>query len=356
MIAEHSKGCEMEKRRGRPPRGAVAVMLATAALAACGPAPHDALRGTLPTVTVQVQPVEPHARLAVEEVVGTVRAKLRSSVEAKVSGRIEQMLAQPGQTVKGGDLLAQLESVELQARLESARAVREQAEADLRRAKTLVEGSAISRAEFDSMQARARVSAASLQEAETMLGHSRVVAPFAGVVTRKLADVGDLALPGKALLELEDPGALRLEANIPESLIGKLALGQKLEVRASAQDAAVVGVVSEIAPIADPASRTFLAKLDLPAGSGMRSGQFARVAVPIGESRALEVPVTAVVQRGQMEMVFVETNRVAQLRLVKTGKRTGDRVELISGLEQGERVVTAGSAMLRDGQPVDVRP
>jgi len=332
-----------------------------AGLLGCGPkpmGPEGAAAGAagLPTATVRVEVAQRQGRAAVEEVVGTVRARLRATVEAKVGGRIEQMLAQPGQTVKAGDLLAQLDSVELQARLESATAVREQAEADLRRARTLLEGAAIPQAEFDTMQARQRVAAAGVQEAETMLRHSRVAAPFAGVITRKLADVGDLALPGKPLLEMEDPAALRLEANVPESLIGRVALGQRLEVSGSGPGPTVTGVVGEIAPIADPASRTFLAKLDLPAGSGLRSGQFARVAVPLGESQALQVPTAAVVRRGQMEMVFVETNRTARLRLVKTGKPAGDRVEVISGLEAGERVIASGAGSLRDGQPVDVQP
>jgi RND family efflux transporter MFP subunit len=149
---------------------------------------------------------------------------------------------------------------------------------------------------------------------------------------------------------------LRLEADVPEALIARLRLGGKLAIRVATLSNTLEGAVSEIAPAADTVSRSFLIKLDLPPGTTLRSGQFARVAVPVDETSALRVPASAVVQRGQMELVFVETNRVAQLRLVKTGKRVGGEVELVSGVEAGERVVTEGAAQLRDGQPVEIRP
>ena len=122
---------------------------------------------------------------------------------------------------------------------------------------------------------------------------------------------------------------------MPEALIGRVRLGDKLAAHVATSSAALEGVVSEIAPTADPASRTFLVKLDLPPATMLRSGHFARVAVPVGEISLLRVAATAVVQRGQMELVFVETNRVAQMRLVKTGKRVATEVELVSGVDAG---------------------
>lgn len=321
----------------------------------CRPENAPASTPSLPPVVVRVQAIQSRPYLATEEVVGTVHARLRAAVEAKVSGRVERMLVTQGQSVHAGELIAQLDARELQSRLESALAVREQTESDLKRLRSLLASAAISPADFDAAQARQRVAGAAVQEAETMLSHARVTAPFAGVITRKLADVGDLATPGKPLVELEDPGALRLEADVPEALIERVRPGDKLTVRVLAMDPGVDGVVSEIAPAADPASRTFLVKFDLPSATHLRSGQFARVAVPVGESSTLRVPAGAVVQRGQLEIVFVETNRTAQLRLVKTGRRHGDEVELVSGLEAGERVVIDGAIRLRDGQPVEVK-
>jgi RND family efflux transporter MFP subunit len=309
----------------------------------------------LPALAVRVQIVQPQPHLATEDVGGTVRARLRATVEAKLSGRIEKMLVAPGQTVKAGELLVQLDAREIQARLDQAITLREQLSRDTERLRRLLTNNAVSRQEFETVESRHRVAVAAVTEAETMLGYARVTAPFAAVVTRKLADVGDLAAPGKPLVELEGLSALRLEADVPEALISQVRIGDKLAVRFAASVAGLEGVVSEVAPAADPASRTFLVKLDLPSATTLRSGQFARVAVPVGETSALRVPVGSVVQRGQMELVFVETNRVAQLRLVKTGKRVGDEVELVSGVEAGESVVTEGAAQLRDGQPVEVK-
>jgi RND family efflux transporter MFP subunit len=309
----------------------------------------------LPAATVGVTTVELKRRPAVEEVVGTVRAKLRAVIEAKVSGRIERMLVVPGANVKTGDTLVQLSAPEIQARLDQAQAVRQQAESDLKRFTALLEAGTLTRAEFDNAQARARVAQAAGVEAETLLSYTRITAPFDGVITRKHADVGDLAAPGKPLLDMEDSTALRLDADVPEAVVGRLKLGDKLPVRIAAVGTELEGVVSEIAPAADSNSRTFLVKLDLRGSAALRAGQFGRVSMPVGETTALRVPASAVVQRGQMEIVFVITDGKAQLRLVKTGKRLGSEVELVSGVEAGEKVVTNGAAGLVDGQPVEVK-
>jgi RND family efflux transporter MFP subunit len=299
---------------------------------------------------------ESRSHPATEEVVATVQAKLHAVIEAKISGRIERMLVAPGRAVRTGELLAQLDAREIQARLDQALATREQASRDTERLRRLLEEKAVSRQDFETADSRHRVAVAAVTEAETMLGYVRIVAPFNGVITRKLADVGDLASPGRALLEMDDPAALRVEASVPEALILRVRLGETLNVRAAAEGVPVTAVVSEIAPAADAASRTFSVKLDLPAATDLRAGQFARVTILLAESKALLVPASAVVQRGQMELVFIVTNGRAQLRLVKTGKRIGDAVELVSGVSAGEMAVIDGAARLRDGQSVEVRP
>lgn len=325
-------------------------------LTSCGKSLELPAPPALPVATVRVQTIESKVRVAVEEVVGTVRAKLRSVIEAKVSGRIEQLRVVPGQQVKAGETLATIDAREVQARYDQAVALRQQAEADLKRLTSLFEQKILSQAEFDSAQAKARVAVAGVTEAETVLGYTKVTAPFAGVITRKHADVGDLATPGKPLLEMEDSTALRLEADVPEAVAGKLKLNDQLTLRISALENELVGVVSEIAPAADPNTRTFLVKLDLPGSPGLRAGQFGRVAMPVGETSALRVPAAALVQRGQMELVFVDSDGKAQMRIVKTGKHVGSEIELVSGVSAGERVVADNAVGLVDGQPLNVAP
>jgi HlyD family secretion protein len=114
--------------------------------------------------------------------------------------------------------------------------------------------------------------------------------------------------------------------------------------------------VSEIAPVADPVSRTFQVKFDLPPTEGLRTGQFGRVSVPVAETQLLLVPKESVIKRGQMELVFVVKEGHATLRLVKTGKVLERGVEVLSGLEEGEQVVTGEVAKLAEGQPVRIQP
>lgn len=310
---------------------------------------------SLPVLNVRVETVALKPHIATEDVVGTVRPKLQSVIEAKIRGQIEKMLVVPGQQVKGGETLAQLDVREIQAKLDQALPVLEQTESDLKRYSMLIATRTVTQQEFDAVQARERVAKAAVAEAQTNLAYATITAPFAGVITRKLADVGDLASPGKPLLEMQDTKSLRLEADVPDAIISGVEMGDKFSVRIEAEPNELEGVVTEIAPAADPNSRTFIVKLDLPAGSGLRAGQFGRVAIPVSETPVLRVPASAVIQRGQMELVFVVASEHAHLRLVKTGKRFGSEVELVSGVDAGERVVIDGPSNLVDGQPVIIK-
>ncbi len=334
----------------------LALTLTGLALLGAGCVKHDDHLETpsLPKATVKIMTVTAETRLATEDVVGTVRPKLSAVIAAKLSGTIEKVLVVPGQGVKAGEWLVQLDAREIQARLNQALAVQEQTKNDIDRFTKLLVTQAVTQQEFDAVQARHRVAQGAVAEAETLLSHTHIVAPFDGLITRKYADVGDLATPGKPLLEIEDPRALRLDADVPEDALSKLKMGDLLKVRIASLDSDIIGTISEIAPAADPNSRTFLVKLDLPSQPGLRSGQFGRVAVPLATVKALRVPFTALVVRGQMELVFVATNNQAQLRLVKTGKHLGDAIELVSGIDSGEQIVVEGAERLSDGQPLAV--
>ncbi|MEZ5384777.1 MAG: efflux RND transporter periplasmic adaptor subunit [Prosthecobacter sp.] len=326
-------------------------------LAACGkhdPAQHAA--PDLPNVPVKVQAAKWQPHTATEEVVGTVRSKLRAMVEAKVSGRVLEYTATPGAMVKAGDLLARLDVQEIQAKVDQAKAMLDQANRDFDRQKQLIASNATTRQDYDAADARVKVATAAVSEAETMLGYAKVTAPFDGVVTRKLADVGDLAMPGKPLLEIEAPTALRFEADLPEAILDRVTMGAKMQVKVASISSPLEAVVSEIAPVADPVSRTFQVKLDLPKADGLRTGQFGRVSVPVAEVKLLLVPKSAVMKRGQMELVFVVKDGKASLRLVKTGKSLDGQVEILSGLEEGEQVVISDVTKIADGQPVTIQP
>lgn len=324
----------------------------------CGGSSTPPASADLPPVRVKILTVSATPHPVHEEVVGTVRARTTARVESKVSGRITRLLAAPGQSVKEGDLLIEVDAVETQARVDQAKAVLEQARRDHDRMKSLLASKVVSQQEADATEARLRVAQSSVAEAEAMVGYTQVRAPFDGIVTRKIADVGDLAMPGKPLLAIEAPGDLRFEADIPEAIIDNIHLGMELPVKLNAaREGALTGTVTEISPAADAVSRTFLVKLDLPENANLRTGQFGRALAPVGKSTTPLVPKEAVTTRGQMEFVTVVHDGRATLRIVRTGRALGDQIEIIAGLEPDEQIAIADSGdPPRDGQPVEALP
>ena len=325
-------------------------------LAGCGKSPESgtAAAPALPTATVRVETIQPRKVSLTEEVVGTVRTRQSADIEAKVNGRITSLPVKLGQAVKEGDLLVSLATQEIQARLEQAEAAFRQAEIEYQRIGKLRQADAATQSENDTATYRYQSAQAALAEAKAMLGYARITAPMTGVVARKDADVGDLAMPGRPLLRLEDPTNLRLEADVPDSVLLRIKPGGTLAVRVDAIGAQLAGQVAEIAPVADPATRSVRVKLDLPTTPGLLPGQFGRVAVPMAEAEFLIVPAAALVQRGQLEIVFVVRDGQAQMRLVRAGRQVNGGVEILAGLSQGETVVVEGAAGLLDGQPLQV--
>jgi RND family efflux transporter MFP subunit len=346
-------------RKGRGIRPFLILFLSgvVAFVAGCGKhhGPTAATGESLPPATVRVQKIETVKQPALEEVVGTVQPKLQAVIEAKVSGRIARLPVTVGQSVKQGDVLVELARQEVQARLDQATASFRQAELDFNRVSNLHKQTAATQAELDTAQARYNVAKAAVAEAEAMSGYAKIVAPFDGVVARKAADEGDLAMPGKPLIELEGRAGLRLVADVPGLLASRVLPDAKLAVRVDTQADPITGTVAEISPTTDPASRTVRMKVDLPDTADLRSGQFGRLAVPVSEAAFLFVPPQALVRRGQLEILFVAAEGKAQMRLVRTGKQTQQGIEILAGLAEGEAVVVEGAATLRDGQPLQTQ-
>ena len=309
----------------------------------------------LPVAVVRVQKIDTVKQPAIEEVVGTVQPKLQAVIEAKVSGRITRLPVTLGQSVKQGDVLVELATQEIQARLDQASATFRQAELEFKRISNLRKQGAVTQAEFDAAQTRYTVAKAGVAEAEALSGYAKIVAPFDGVVARKLADEGDLAMPGKPLLELEGRTGLRLVADVPTLLAGHVQPEAKLAVRMDTLANPITGTVAEISPAADPASRTVRVKLDLSETAGVRTGQFGRLEVPLSEAAFLFVPPPALVLRGQLEILFIATDGKAQMRLVRSGKQTPQGIEILAGLASGETVIVEGAETLRDGQPLQTK-
>lgn len=292
---------------------------------------------------------------AVIETPATVRPAERAVISAKLTGTIATLPWGLGQEVKAGDLLVSLSVPETEARVRQAQAQLAEAARATERERTLVTKGVNPPDTLRDAEDRLRFAQAGLAEVEALLAHASIRAPFAGVVTEKPVLPGDLATPGLPLLALESTGRLRAEGAVPERAAATLRIGDPLVVVVSDDAAPIEGRIEELSTAADAVSRSVLVKVALPAGAA-RSGQFARLQVAVGVSEALLVPASALTRFGQMERVFVVADGRAHLRLVKTGRTVGDRVEILSGLNAGEQVVLAPPAALRDGRPVIAQP
>lgn len=305
------------------------------------------------------------------EAVGTLQAAQTSQLSSQIMANIVEMRVKEGDRVRRGEVLAVLEDAQPQAAVQQATAAESSAqqqivaadsdyslaEATFKRYQDLYNKKSVSPQEFDEVKAREQAASArralaqaglaqaraALAQAQTTLGYTQVRAPFDGVITEKRADPGTLASPGMSLLVVEDQRRFRLEASVDEGDIHLVKLGQPVPVTlASLPETQFSGRVAQIVPAADPASRSFAVKVELPADSRLRSGLFGRAHIARGQRQAIVLPRSAVLDRGQLQGIYVVgEDRIAILRYVTLGKVAGKQVEVLSGLRGGERVVAA---------------
>jgi len=200
-------------------------------------------------------------------------------------------------------------------------------------------------------QARAQLTSARVSSKDAI-----VTAPYDGVVAQRWVDVGDLASPGQPLVRLETQERFEVELVLPEAYLQAVWPQQRLRVLVPAMDNKVLtGTVTSVAPGADDRSRTVAVKLSLDRDPDLRSGLFARVSVPLGDSETIFVPASAVAQHGQISGIYLLNEaQQARFRLVRIGRRIADGVEIISGVKPGDRYVINPPADMADGVTVEV--
>ena len=316
----------------------------------------DQPSGPKDPITVEVTRVQAKEISSRVEVAGTLQAKETAAIAAKVSGIVTRVPIKLGSVVKAGDLLVAISAGEIDARVSQAEAQLALARRNLAREQNLLKKKASTVETVKNMRDQYDIALAGFNEAKSMLGYTSITAPFDGVITRKDVNSGDLATPGTPLLHLENNQQLQVRSSVPESLVLKIHTGDRLMVNVEAAGALVQGTVVEVAPAADPSSRTAPVVIDLPAHPDLRTGQFARVLLPGTAIQGLLVPETAVVPQGQMDRVFVVEGERAHLRLVRVGQHVDGMVEILSGLMPGETVVISNNRLLENGQQVRVQP
>lgn len=382
-------------------RGVLAIVAVVGVLLGCGGGEEKGSARVRPRI--DPAHVKKISTVSVDDVcrsVGTVVPRTSSRIGSRVPGYVEKVTVREGDVVRTGQVLVVLRSDELRARVEGAEAVEKEARNALAEAQAaldeaqaqkalaertylrycqLMERESVSQQEFDEALARyeeskarlrgaeealnrteARVEQAgsSLREARSYYEYTRIRAPGDGIVTEKAVNEGDLVAPGGILLVVEGRDLYRLECAVDESLTSRISVGDAVEVRLSWQkEKPLTGTVSEIVPRVDPLTRTFLVRVDLPSVEGIRSGMYGAAFFRRGAREVILVPKTALHECGQLSILFVvKAQEAVERRLVKTGKEREDGVEVLSGIEPGESIVTEGVDLLAAGCAKERRP
>lgn len=309
----------------------------------------------LPSVKVQTATVEQKAPELQIEMLGTVQAIHSAVIATKVSGNITELSVDLGSRVVKGDSLMKLDAGELSAKLQQSKAQLAQARRNLTREKNLLKKKAATPEAVKNQQDTVSIAEATYQEAVTMMQYTHIEAPFDGLITKKLVNLGDLVTPGLPLLQLESDKELQIISNIPEQLLSRITLGDTFTVKIPSIDKQLVGTVSELAPTADPQSRTALMKLTIPVSEGLRPGQFSRVYLKQPGPTTLTIPSSAIFKAGQLDRVFTVEGNLAKLRLVRTGAEFDGYIEILSGLDAEETVVMKTESPLVDNQPLTIQ-
>jgi len=335
------------------------MFIAVLLLAGCGSKeePTTTVVSAAPQKTIQAAVVETKSTSVPirVEVTGQVAPIFQATLSSRIQGTIDKLLVREGSRVSKGQLLIQLDSRDLQADLARAHAEVENAKAHLDRMNQLYAQDAVSKQEMENATRAYRVAEASRRAVEAQLSYTMVRAPFEGVITEKKVEAGELASPGQPLLKMEDPLHLRLEATVAEGDLKSVSRGDKIPVVIDALGGqALTGLVSQILPAGNPQTHTFMVKVDLPKTPGLKTGMFGRFQLDKGLTQTILVPSAAVVERGELSSLYVVgSDQTARLRWVKLGRRFEQQVEILSGLNIGERVLVDGSRGV-DGAAVQI--
>lgn len=367
-------------------------------LAGCGNEPPDNPVGTPVTPTpVETVAVAETGWPSTYEAAGTVRARTTATISSKLMGYAREVRAQIGDRVRQGQTLVVLDPRELEASVARAEAGREEvkggipeaegaiavatsqlelAQVTFHRVQDLLNKRSITNQEYDEASARSKAAQGALEMAQarrTQLdakmaqveqevraagiqrGYSQVIAPFSGTIITKSIDPGTLAIPGAPLFTIERDGAYLLEASVEESRLFLARLGKTVSVTIDGIDRTFSARVAEVVPSVDAAARTGTVKIELPALPELRSGLFGRALFDTGQRKVMTVPSAGVTERGQLQSVYIAENGIAHTRLVTIGARLKDKVEVLSGLTLGDRLIVPIPTHLADGTRIEVR-
>jgi membrane fusion protein, multidrug efflux system len=285
---------------------------------------------------------------------GVVEAERQSTLAAQVAGRVVARPVKAGDAVKAGQLLVQIDprsatqaEAASQSQVHEAQANLGNAKAKFARSEELAKRKFISqaaldqaRAEYLAAQAQASAALANAGASATSRSFTTIIAPYDGVVASTGVEIGDMATPGRPLVVVFDPRALRVTATLPQAVLARADLAAPVQIALPSLGLTLAPRRLTVIPIADVHTHTTQIRLDLPETTGVMPGQYARASIVIGHASALTIPQSAVLRRSEVTAVYVlDATGKAQLRQVRLGEPVGnDEIEVLAGLNPGERV------------------
>ena len=286
---------------------------------------------------------------------GTLRARHEVKIHNQEEGKIISLPFYESDKVKKGDVIAKLDDSLLQAQLSRIKANRHKAESDLSRIKRLQKESFLSEEELIKVETELAVVKADEAILETRLSYANIKAPFDGIITQRLTEVGNIAERFTHLLTLSDPSSLVTQVSISEMLLNQIHKGDETQVQIDALGKQqYIGHVNRIHPTLNPVTRRGTIEIELkPVPAGARPGQLCRVEIQTRASKRLLIPLIALRRNNEGEFVYViDENSKAKLVPVNTGIYINEQVEILSGLEQGQQIITKGFLNLKSGKKV----
>ena len=343
-------------------------VVATLILAGCGEKSADHPAATASnTVNAGVILVNPVSMAITATSPGNVVAEQQAQIASRLMGFIREINVDIGQKVTAGQRLFSVDPSDIQGQVSQASAGLAQAQAALADAKNdyerfgaLYKDEAIPKAQWDKIRLQYQIAQqqdaaakAGLNTANAQMRYATLTAPFAGVITQKMANVGDLAAPGRPVLSMENPNRLQVQTQVSADVYAHLQPGTPATLSLDGQTGTIIGKVAQLVPAADPMSRTYTVKIDLPANHNLKSGMFVQVGFTIGERSGLQIPSRAVLDRAGITGVFVvDQQGIAHYRMIRVGDSSNGMIDIQSGLNAGERIVSLPTTDLQSGDKI----
>ena len=317
--------------------------------------PAAAQQGGPRAVTVEMAEVTASELASSVRAVGTLEAEASATLRAEVPGQIIAVHFDEGQPLEKGAPLYSVEATVLEAEVNEARANAERSEAALKRADELFAKQLISGTDYDAARANYNVDVARLRSSRARLSKTVIKAPFDGFVGIRRINIGDYATIGQQLVDVVQLDPLRVAFSVPETLLPKVQPGQPVSVFVDAYpDETFTGKITAVAPKTDVQGHSLEVRASLPNTElKLRPGLFVRIDVSLGVKQdAIVIPEQAIWPLGQEKIVYVVEDGQAFQRTVRIGERKPGAVEILTGLEAGEVIVTAGQMKLFEGASV----